>query len=44
MFLLITSIRYSIVVGSKKIIKNQHWYPENLDKLIDQAIAHIFNR
>ncbi|MEI6613638.1 MAG: alpha/beta fold hydrolase [Chrysiogenales bacterium] len=21
-----------------------HWYPENLDKLIDQAIAHIFNR
>ena len=21
-----------------------HWYPENLDKLIDQAIAHIFYR
>ena len=21
-----------------------HWYPDNLDKLIDQAIAHIFNR
>jgi predicted esterase len=21
-----------------------HWYPENLDKLLDQAIAHIFNR
>jgi len=21
-----------------------HWYPENLDKLIDQAIVHIFNR